>query len=127
MTLAEVLDFLRGCHRKAPFLFFNGNTFADIGRRLMAAVLADLPTSRLREVTSATAHYVAGVLDRESMVWIVESLCAAADFTLGMRVKTLRGSTRGVVVRVLDDGRVVWRTDAGTELIALPESLMKAD
>ena len=33
VTLGEALDFLRGCHRSAPSLFFNGNTFADIGRR----------------------------------------------------------------------------------------------
>lgn len=127
MTLAEALDFLRGCHRQAPFLFFNGNTFADIGRRLMAAVLADLPTSRLREVTSASAHYIAGVLDRESMVQMVESLCAAADLVPGTQVKTLRGSTHGVVLRVLEDGRILWRTEAGTELIALPETLTPED
>lgn len=124
VTLAETLDFLRQCHRRAPFLFFNGNTFADIGRRLVAAVLADLPASRLREVTSSTAHYIAGVLDREAMVQIVESLCAAAlELTPGTRVKTLRGGSHGVVLRVLDDGRIVWRTTAGTEFIALPESL----
>ena len=33
LSLAEALDFLRPCHRSAPFLFFNGNTFSDIGRR----------------------------------------------------------------------------------------------
>src|SRR3989442_9723488 len=27
LTLGETLDRLRGFHRKAPFLFFNGNTF----------------------------------------------------------------------------------------------------
>ena len=85
--------------------------------------MADLPSLRLREVISATAHYVAGVLDRESMIQIVESLCAVADLAPGTRVKTLRGSTHGVVVRVLEDGRVVWRKEAGSELIALPESL----
>src|SRR5580658_2544879 len=31
-SLAETLEFLRQCHRRAPFLFFNGNTFADVGR-----------------------------------------------------------------------------------------------
>jgi hypothetical protein len=46
-------------------------------------VMADLPPLRLREVISATAHYVAGVLDRESMVRIVESLCASADLVPG--------------------------------------------
>ena len=31
-SLGETLDYLRRCHRQAPFLFFNGNTFAEIGR-----------------------------------------------------------------------------------------------
>ena len=76
---------------------------------------------------SAVAHYIAGVLDRESMVEIVEGLCEAAEFKPGDRVKTLRGSTRGVIVRVLADGRVVWRPDgAASELTALPESLLRA-
>lgn len=125
--MAETLDFLRACHRKAPFLFFNGNTFAEVGRRLMAALLADLPSPRLREATSAAAHYIAGVLDREAMVQIIEQMCAAVELEPGMRVKTLRGSARGTILRVLDDGRMLWRTDAGTELTALPESLTRED
>jgi hypothetical protein len=36
----------------------------------------------------------------------------------------LKGTLRGVIMRVLDDGRIVWRPDgASGELIALPESL----
>src|SRR5712691_8025340 len=31
LTLLETFHFLKSCHRKAPFLFFNGNTFAEIG------------------------------------------------------------------------------------------------
>jgi len=123
MTLAEAFDTLREFHKRAPFLFFNGNTFAAIGRELSYVIFGELPMSRKREVGSATAHYIAGVLDREVMVQVVESLCAAADLVPGTRVKTLRGSTHGVVVRVLEDGRIVWRTDGGTELIALPEAL----
>src|SRR5438270_11407637 len=34
LSLLETLDFLKSCHRRAPFLFFNGNTFAEIGRAL---------------------------------------------------------------------------------------------
>src|SRR3954471_18802878 len=41
LTLAETLDQLRGFHRKAPFLFFNGNTFAAIGRELSFALFSD--------------------------------------------------------------------------------------
>jgi hypothetical protein len=123
--LIEVIDFLRGCHRAAPFLFFNGNTFSAIGRRLSAALLADLPSSRLREATSAIAHYIAGVLDIESMREIVDSLWQSADLKAGDRVRTFRGSTHGTILRILDDGRVVWRPDGSrSELIALPESLL---
>lgn len=73
---------------------------------------------------SAVAHYIAGVLPWEAMVEIVESLSESADWKPGDRVKTLRGSLHGVIVRVLEDARVVWKPD-GTEneLTALPESL----
>lgn len=76
---------------------------------------------------SAVAHYVAGVLDHESMARIVDELCAAADFQPGERVKTLRGTLHGRILRVLADGRVVWRSDTGVELVALPESLIREE
>ncbi len=124
LSFTETLDFLRHCHRGAPFLFFNGNTFADVGRQITTALLAELPTGRRRQAASAVAHYIAGVLDREAMVDIVESLCQSADFKPGDRVKTLRGSTHGRVIRLLEDGRVVWRPEGSdSELTALPESL----
>ncbi len=126
LSLDETIEFLRQCHRRAPFLFFNGNTFADVGRALVDLVFAELPTGRRREVMSAVAHYIAGVLDRDAMVEIVESLCQSAEFQAGDRVKTLRGSTGGVILRVLPDGRVSWRPDgSNSELIALPESLLR--
>jgi len=75
---------------------------------------------------SAVAHYIAGVLGRESMVEIVEGLCESAELKPGDRVKTLRGSTRGIIVGLLEDGRVVWRPDgSASELTALPESLLR--
>lgn len=74
---------------------------------------------------SAVAHYIAGVLPWEAMVQIIETLSQSADFKPGDRVKTLRGSTHGVIVRLLDDGRVVWRPDGtDSELTGLPESLV---
>jgi hypothetical protein len=119
---------LRQCHRRAPFLFFNGNTFADVGRTVVDFVFADLPTSRRRELMSAVAHYIAGVLTWDAMAGIVESLAETADWKAGDRVKTLRGSLRGVIVRVLEDGRVVWKPDAAVgDLTALPESLCSED
>jgi hypothetical protein len=125
LTLIETFDQLRSFHRRAPFLFFNGNTFATIGRELSFALFSDLVPGRKREVGSAVAHYIAGVLPRESMVEIVETLSETAELKPGDRVKTLRGSTRGAIVAKLDDGRLVWRADgSGAELTSLPESLI---
>jgi hypothetical protein len=127
LTLGETFDRLRTFHRKAPFLFFNGNTFATIGRELSFVLFSDLVPGRKREVGSAVAHYIAGVLDREPMEQIIETLSQTTDFKPGDRVKTLRGSLQGQIVQILEDGRVVWRPDdADSELTCLPESLILA-
>lgn len=97
-----------------------------MARNISDYLFADLPGTRRRELISAVAHYVAGVLDRESMISAVESLCESASFVPGDRVQTLRGSTAGRVVKILEDGRVVWiPRGTDTELICLPESLRK--
>ena len=60
------------------------------------------------------------------MSQILESLCESANYKPGDRVKTLRGSARGVIKRVLNDGRVVWQPEGTqSELTALPESLLR--
>lgn len=90
------------------------------------ALFSDLAPVRKRELASAVAHYIAGVLDRDSLVSIVESLCESAELAPGDRVQTLRGSSAGTVVRILEDGRVVWKPDGSTlELTGLPESLKR--
>lgn len=62
------------------------------------------------------------------MVAIVEELCRSAALGVGSRVKTMRGSLRGVITRVLEDGRVAVRADGGaSELLCLPESLLPDD
>src|SRR5205807_454182 len=103
LTLGETFDLLRSCHRRAPFLFFNGNTFAELGRALATAVFSDLATVRRKEIASAVAHYITGTLERDAMVSALESCAKAANFTVGARVRSMRGSLRGVVTRVLDD------------------------
>jgi hypothetical protein len=60
LSLAEAFHLLRSFHRKAPFLFFNGNTFSTIGRELTFAIFSDLPSTRKREVGSAVGHYIGG-------------------------------------------------------------------
>ena len=91
-------------------------------------LFAELPPTRRREVISAVAHFVAGVLDQESMVAVVDELCRSASLAPGDRVKTMRGSMRGVITRVLEDGRVAVRADSSaSELLCLPESLLPED
>jgi hypothetical protein len=125
LTLGETLEFLFQCHRAAPFLFFNGNTFGEIARRIVDAVFIEFPLTRRREAASPAAHYVAGVLDGKSLESGIMALAELADFQPGDRVRTLRGTVRGTIRRVLPDGRVVWRADSGAELTTLPESLIR--
>jgi len=124
LSLAETFDFLQACHRGAPFLFFNGNTFAEIGRAIVNALFYDLPLLRRKEVASAAAHYVTGVMRREEMGAMFRSAVRLPSFIPGDRVRTLRGSTRGEIIAILGDGRVKWRTESGCELIATAESLL---
>jgi hypothetical protein len=125
LTLGEILDFLLECHRSAPFLFFNGNTFGEIARRLVDAVFFEFPLARRREAGSLSAHYVAGVLDRQSFESGLKSLAQLIKLNPGDRIRTLKGSTHGEILRCLPDGRVVWRPDgAQSELTGLPESLL---
>ena len=92
----------------------------------MDALLSEFPRARRREASSLAAHYVAGVLDEQSLVLGLASLTEPCDFQPGDRVKTLRGSMRGVIVRRLPDGRVVWAPQGShSELVALPESLLR--
>ena len=55
LTLREVLDLCRQCHKFAPFCFYNGNTFAAIGWTLIQGVLGEIcrrPGRTLSEVPS---------------------------------------------------------------------------
>jgi hypothetical protein len=125
LTLLETLQFLKSCHRRAPFLFFNGNTFAEIGRALATAIFSNLSLHRRKETASAAAHFITGVLEEEFMRAAIKALSFSTTLKIGDPVKTLKGSLRGRIVRIREDGRVAWKPEgASRELIALPESLL---
>ena len=65
MSLHDVVDLCRRCHRMAPFCFYNGNTFAAIARNLVQAL--DLPPARAAAVRSLAGHIVAGVATDEEI------------------------------------------------------------
>lgn len=126
LTLLETLQFLKSCHRRAPFLFFNGNTFAEIGRALANALFSDLTFHRRKEASSAVAHFITGVLDQELMMKAIDTLSEAADWKPGDRVKTLRDSLHGKILRILEDGKVIWQPDdTNNKLTCLPENLCR--
>ena len=56
LTFGDTLDLLRSFHRKAPFFFLNGNTFATIGRELTIALSSDFSAGRRCEIMSAVGH-----------------------------------------------------------------------
>ena len=61
------------------------------------------------------------------MVATLESLCQPVSFQPGDKVRTLKGSLHGVIVKILDGGRVKWLADTGTEFLGLAESLVPDD
>ncbi len=89
-------------------------------------MFSDLSFHRRKEASSAVAHFITGVLDEDLMIEAVNSLSETADWKPGDRVKTLRGSLRGVIVSIREDGCVLWKPDGtDNELTALPESLCR--
>ncbi len=128
LTLLETFQFLQSCHRRAPFLFITVVPSRKLAAHWPMRYLKNPPTIRRKEVASVAAHFITGVLDQESMIGLIGSLCATPKFKIGDRVKTMRGSTSGTVVKILDDGRIVWQPNGRkSELIALPENLVRAD
>lgn len=59
MRLDEAVDLCRKCHRKAPFCFYNGNTFASI--IVLVIKRLDLPADEACVIRSLAGHIVAGV------------------------------------------------------------------
>ena len=128
MTLLELLEFLRLCHKKAPFLNFNGNVFGETARQIVAISLIGSANARIDAATSLAAHCVAGVLDESQALEGIRALLKSGVLKPGDTVSTLKFTARGKITRVLPDGRVAWVRDGRkTELLATPESLIKLE
>ena len=59
MSLFDVIDICRRCHRLAPFTNYNGNTFAAIARIIIRKL--NLEPEKEHLVRSLAGHIVAGV------------------------------------------------------------------
>lgn len=65
MTLGEMVDLCRNCHRLAPFTNYNGNTFVAIARALIDGL--QLPAANSAIARSLAGHIVAGVARTEEI------------------------------------------------------------
>lgn len=65
MTLHEMIETCRKCHRLAPFTNYNGNTFAAIARSLIDTL--QLPAETATLIRSLAGHIVAGVASDEEI------------------------------------------------------------
>ena len=71
LTFLQAADLCRECHRLAPFLYFNGNTFASCARVALAPVLDTLDYKKQTFSRAALAHYIAGTIERDELIAIV--------------------------------------------------------
>ena len=74
LTLQETLDLCRKCHKLAPFCFYNGNTFAAIGRTLIQDLLPKLPPMKAHSFRSVVGHYIAGTIGAKEMTDALDDL-----------------------------------------------------
>ena len=74
LTVRETLDLCRRCHKLAPFCFYNGNTFAAIGRTLIQDALQKLPPVKAHTLRSVVGHYIAGTAGADELVKALEDL-----------------------------------------------------
>ncbi len=76
MTLVELVEICRRCHRLAPFTNYNGNTFAAIVRALIDQL--ELPPRQSALGRSLAGHIVAGVAGEEETV-AFEEFCKSLE------------------------------------------------
>ncbi len=67
LTLREVLEVCRQCHKFAPFCFYIGNTFVAIGRTLIQDMLHEMPPVKAHSFRSVVGHYIAGTIDKAEL------------------------------------------------------------
>jgi hypothetical protein len=60
LSLRQVLEICRRCHRLSPFCFYNGNTFVAIGRILIQDIHTKMSPVKAQAFRSVVGHYIAG-------------------------------------------------------------------
>lgn len=74
VTLRETFDICRQCHKLAPFCFYNGNTFAAIGRTLIQDLLRKMPPVKAHSLRSVVGHYIAGTAGGDELSKVLDEI-----------------------------------------------------
>src|SRR5437588_83132 len=67
MALRQALEICRRCHKLSPFCFYNGNTFAAVGRTMVQDILRKLSAVHAHAFRSVVGHYIAGTVGDEEL------------------------------------------------------------
>jgi hypothetical protein len=67
LPLRQVLIICRQRHQLSPFCFYNGNTFAAVGRIVIQGVLNKLSPAKAQAIRSAVGHYIAGTAGEDEL------------------------------------------------------------
>ena|SRR5438067_9544864 len=74
LSLRKALEICRQCHKLSPFCFYNGNTFAAIGRTMVQDMLPILSPLKAHAFRSIVGHYIAGTADDEELDQALQEL-----------------------------------------------------
>lgn len=74
LTLRETFEVCRKCHQLSPFCFYNGNTFAAIGRTIIQDELRKMPPVKAQRFRSGVGHYIAGTIDEQELNTVLVDL-----------------------------------------------------
>jgi hypothetical protein len=67
LSLRETFEVCRQCHKLSPFCFYNGNTFAAIGRTIAQSLTHDMSPVKGHALRSIVGHYIAGTAGEKEL------------------------------------------------------------
>jgi hypothetical protein len=127
-SLLETLNFLRDCHKAAPFLNFNGNTFGSIGADLVSLLYGLDPYKPFQNViTSVAVHLIANKVSSEELDRELVRVESSLSLGVGDEVSYANGRKCGVITKILPDCRFEISPGRGLmSIIASPGTVLKA-
>ena len=74
LSVQAALEICRRCHKLSPFCFYNGNTFAAIGRTMVQDLARKMTPVKAHAFRSVVGHYIAGTAGDEELEKALDEL-----------------------------------------------------